>query len=96
MKKSITTIIFLFLLGFLCAQNTDFDKHREEMQKKWNQHVNATHKEYADFRERLNAAYAERMKENWKTFQLRAADFNNCKLGNHKKSVTKNQKQNKQ
>lgn len=44
------------------------------MQKKWNQHVSATQKEFADFRDRLNAAYAERMKENWKLFQLRAAE----------------------
>mgnify|MGYP006916021924 CR=1 FL=1 len=74
MKQILICPILLILLCFSYGQNTDFDKHREEMQKKWNQHVSATQKEYADFRDRLNAAYAERMKENWKLFQLRAAE----------------------
>lgn len=74
MKQILICPILLLLLCFSYGQNTDFDKHREEMQQKWNQHISATQKEYADFRDRLNAAYAERMKENWKTFQLRAAE----------------------
>lgn len=74
MKNFLSFVVFFFIFCVVSAQNTDFDEYRQRNQQKWNQHVNATHKEYADFRERLNAAYAERMKENWKTFQLRAAE----------------------
>lgn len=74
MKRIVVCSIFTLLFCLSFGQNTDYDKHREEMQQKWNQHVSATQKEYADFRDRLNAAYAERMKANWKTFQLRAAE----------------------
>lgn len=74
MKRIAVCSIFILIISLSFGQNTDYDKHREEMQQKWNQHVSATQKEYADFRDRLNAAYAERMKANWKTFQLRAAE----------------------
>lgn len=67
-------IIFLSLSYKMVAQNTNFEEHRKQTQQQWNKHVDATQKEYADFRDRLNSAYAERMKENWKSFQLRAAE----------------------
>lgn len=76
MKRTLIGVLFLLYSCCTLAQNTNYDKHREEMQQKWNQHVSATQKEYADFRDRLNAAYAERMKANWKVFQLRAAKPN--------------------
>lgn len=76
MKRVVAYIAVLLFVSVSYAQNTDFNKHREEMQQKWNQHVNATQRAYDDFRDRLNAAYAERMKANWKMFQLRAAEPN--------------------
>ena len=93
MKRIVVCSIFTLLFCLSFGQNTDYDKHREEMQQKWNQHVSATQKEYADFRDRLNAAYAERMKANWKTFQLRAAEPNPEKPDPPKPVVKDNEKQ---
>ena len=92
MKRIVVCSIFTLLFCLSFGQNTDYDKHREEMQQKWNQHVSATQKEYADFRDRLNAAYAERMKANWKTFQLRAAKPNPEKPDPPKPVVKENDK----
>lgn len=73
-KYIVIGIVCLLLSCNIQAQNNDFDMHIESMQQKWKNHISATKKEYADFRDKLNTAYAERMKENWKMFQLRAAE----------------------
>lgn len=74
MKRITTLIVALLFLSISFGQNTEFDKYREQMQQKWNQHVSTTQKEYAEFRDRLNAEYAEQMKKNWQMFQLKDAE----------------------
>lgn len=73
MKRYIFTLFFCFLASTLCAQNTVYDEHRHKMQQKWNQYVNANQKKYAEFRDKLNREYADRMSHPWTLCHIHAA-----------------------
>jgi hypothetical protein len=75
MGKYLLTLFFIScLLAISYGQNDKFDSIRNSMQQQFNQFANSKKQEYSDFRDKVNAAYAERMKVSWKTFQLRAAE----------------------
>ena len=74
MKRVTAFITALLLACVIYGQNTEYDEYRKKMQQQWQNHLSATQKEYAAFRDRLNAAYAEQMKKNWQMFQLKEAE----------------------
>ena len=77
MSKHLLVFFFISCLNTISYGQIDkFDSIRNSMQQQFNQFANTKNREYADFRARLNAAYAERMRANWKTFQLHAAKPN--------------------
>ena len=73
MKRITLIIIFLSLFCSLHAQVTDFEEGKKQKQQEFNNFTAAKQKEFAAFRDSLNAAYAEHMKKSWDQFQLRKA-----------------------
>lgn len=73
MKRLTLIITLMSLFCTLHAQVTDFEEWKKQKQQEFNQFTAAKQKEFTAFRDSLNAAYAEHMKKNWETFQLREA-----------------------
>lgn len=73
MKRITLIITLLSLVCTLHAQVTDFEEWKKQKQQEFNQFTAAKQKEFASFRDSLNAAYAEHMKKSWEQFQLQEA-----------------------
>ena len=68
MKHLTPLLALLLLVGSLHAQVTDFDEWKKAQQDKYNNFVNQQQQRFAAFRDSINAAYAEKMQQNWEKF----------------------------
>ena len=73
MRNVVLGGLLLFALS-VAAQNTDFEKFREQQRANFSQFRDSQQEKYDAFRQRVNAEYAEFMRAAWAEFPVREAE----------------------